>query len=143
MPCIYPLFILLLPFETPVWALLLLGFGTGLIADTYHNTAGLNACATVLIAYVRTNVLTALLPRHLSEYARLSPSIKTMTWPPFLSYCSFLILLHQLTFFALELWNLHNIGYLALKTLASTITSMLFVLTYVLLFTRQTSMRNA
>jgi len=36
----YPLFLLLLPFETPVWALLVMGFLLGLTVDTFMNTAG-------------------------------------------------------------------------------------------------------
>src|SRR5690606_30576224 len=58
-PYIYPLFILLLPFETPVWLLLILGFTMGITMDMFMNTAGMHACATVLLAYLRTNVLNA------------------------------------------------------------------------------------
>ncbi len=140
-PYIYPLFILLLPFETPVWALLLLGFVTGLTVDSFMNTAGMHACATVLMAYLRTNVLNALLPRNLSEYANQQPSIKSMGWMPFLVYSSFLIVLHHILFFTVELWSFTNIGTLLLKILASTITSMLFIVVYLLLFTRQNTSR--
>jgi len=140
-PYIYPLFILLLPFETPVWALLLLGFVTGLTVDSFMNTAGMHACATVLMAYLRTNVLNALLPRNLSEYANQQPSIKNMGWMPFLVYSSFLIVLHHILFFTVELWSFTNIGTLLLKILASTITSMLFIVVYLLLFTRQNTSR--
>jgi rod shape-determining protein MreD len=140
-PYVYPLFILLLPFETPVWALIVLGFITGITVDSFANTAGLHACATVFIAYLRTNVLNALLPKNLSEYAHQNPNVKNMTWTPFLTYAAFLLLLHHTVFFTLELWNFNNIGYLLLKIVAATITSMFFVIIYVLLFTRQTTAR--
>jgi len=140
-PYVYPLFILLLPFETPVWALLIIGFILGTTVDTFMNTAGMHACATILIAYLRTNVLSALMPRNLSEYNGQNPTIKTMGWMPFLVYSLFLILLHHLVFFTIELWNFSNIGILLLKALVATITSMLFVIVYLLLFTRQTSSR--
>ena len=122
-PYIYPLFILLLPFETPIWLLLALGFVTGLTMDSFMNTAGMHAMATVLIAYLRTNVLNALLPKNLSEYPNQSPSVKNMGWVPFLVYAMFLIVIHHAVFFTVELWSLQNIGYL-------------------LLFTKQTSLRN-
>lgn len=141
-PYVYPLIILLLPFETPVWLLLILGFFTGLTVDTFMNTAGIHACATVFIAYLRTNVLNALLPKNLSEYARQSPSVKNMGWMPFLVYSSFLIILHHAVFFTIELWNVSNIGYLLLKILASGVTSLLFIITYLLLFTKQTKLRG-
>ena len=140
-PYVYPLFILLLPFETPVWLLLILGFITGLTIDTFMNTAGIHAAATVFIAYLRTNVLNALLPKNLSEYPNQSPSIKNMGWMPFLVYSAFLVLLHHIVFFTLELWNFSNISYLLLKIVASAVTSMLFIIVYLLLFTRQSSGR--
>jgi hypothetical protein len=106
------------------------------------NTAGMHACATVLLAYLRTNVLNALLPKNLSEYPNQSPSVKNMGWMPFLVYAGFLIVLHHAVFFSIELWNFSNIGYLLLKILASTITSLLFIVAYLLLFTKQISARN-
>lgn len=141
-PYIYPLFILLLPFETPVWGLLILGFFTGLTIDSFMNSAGMHACATVLIAYLRTNVLNALLPKNLSEYASQSPSVKNMGWVPFLVYSSFLVVLHHSVFFAVELWSVSNIAYLLLKILASSATTILFIVAYLLLFTRQTALKN-
>ena len=140
-PYVYPLFLLLLPFETPVWALLIMGFILGTTVDSFMNTAGMHACATVLIAYLRTNVLSALLPRNLSEYAGQSPSIRSMGWMPFLVYSAFLIVLHHFVFFTIELWSVSNFGFLLLKILASSVTSMLFIIVYLLLFTRQSSQR--
>jgi rod shape-determining protein MreD len=140
-PYVYPLFIFLLPFETPVWALLFLGFILGITVDTFMNTAGMHACATVLIAYLRTNVLSALLPRNLSEYTNQQPSIKSMGWMPFLVYSSFLIVLHHFIYFTIELWNFSNFGFLMLKVAASSITSILFVIAYLLLFTKQNTSR--
>ncbi len=141
-PYVYPLFILLLPFETPVWLLMVLGFITGITVDSFMNTSGLHAFATVFIAYLRTNVLSALLPKHLSEYPNQSPSVKNLGWVPFLVYSSFLILLHHILYFSIELWSFSNIGYLALKILASSATTIVFIIVYLLLFTKQASLRN-
>ncbi|MBS1777696.1 MAG: rod shape-determining protein MreD [Bacteroidetes bacterium] len=141
-PYVYPLFLLLLPFEVPVWGLLIIGFLTGLTMDSFANTAGIHACATVLVAYLRTNVLNALMPKNLSEYPNQSPGVKNMGWMPFLVYSSFLILLHHTVYFSIELWSFVNIGYLLLKIIASTLTSMLFIVAYLLLFTRQVNARS-
>lgn len=140
-PYVYPLFILLLPFETPVWALLILGFILGVTVDTFMNTAGMHAFATVLFACLRTNVLSALMPRNLSEYTGQQPNIKTMGWMPFLVYSAFLIVIHHFVFFTIELWNLTNFGFLLLKVVSSAVTSMLFIIVYLLLFTRQGATR--
>lgn len=141
-PYVYPLFILLLPFETPVWLLLILGLGMGLTIDTFMNTAGMHAFALIFIAYLRTNVLSALLPKNLVEYPNQSPNVKNMGWIPFLTYAGFLIVIHHFLFFALQMWSLANFGILLLKVVASALTSMLFVIAYLLLFTRQVSARS-
>ena len=141
-PYVYPLFLLLLPFETPVWMLLLLGAGTGLTMDAFTNTGGMHAAASVLTAYLRTNVLTALLPKNIGEYPNQSPNVKNMSWIPFLTYAAFLLVVHHAVFFVIQLWSFSNPGYLLLKILASTVTSLLFVVAYLLLFTRSVNARG-
>jgi len=140
-PYIYPLFILLLPFETPVWLLLVLGFVTGISVDALMNTGGMHAAATVLLAYLRTNTLNALLPRPLNEYSNRAPGVKTLGWIPFLTYAGFLILVHHLVYFSIEFWSFYNIGLLSLKIIASATTTLLLVIAYLLLFTRQVEPR--
>ena len=141
-PFLYPLFLLLLPFETPVAVLLFVGFLSGLSVDAFMNTAGMHGFAMVLIAYFRINVLNALLPKNLGEYSGQTPSVKTMGWLPFIIYVSFLVVMHHAAFFVLELWSVSNIGYLLLKILASSVTSILLILVYVLLFTNQQGFRS-
>lgn len=141
-PLIYPLFILLLPFETPVWMALLIGFITGATVDGLMNTGGMHAAATVLIAYLRPNVLTALMPRSLIDYPGQSPNVKNMGWAAFLTYAGFLILLHHAVYFSVEMWSFSNVLILLMKIIASAVTSMLFVIGYLLLFTKQVSARG-
>lgn len=141
-PLLYPLFILLLPFETPMWMALIIGAITGLTVDSLMNTGGMHAMATILIAYLRPNVLTALLPRALEDYPGQSPNVKNMGWAAFLTYAAFLIVLHHAVYFTVEMWSLSNVLMLLLKIFASAATSMLFVVGYLLLFTRQVSARG-
>lgn len=136
-PYVYPLFILLLPFEVPVWMLLLLGFLAGSIVDAFMNTPGLHAFALVLMAYLRTNVLLALLPKNIKEYQALAPGVKTMGWAPCLTYCSFLILLHHTVLLTIELWNFEHLAYLLLKIVASSLTTILLIVVYLLLFSKR------
>jgi rod shape-determining protein MreD len=141
-PLLYPLFILLLPFETPVWMALLIGAVTGFTVDSLMNTGGMHAAATILIAYLRPNVLVALLPRALEDYPGQSPNVKNMGWAAFLTYGAFLILIHHAVYFSIEMWSFSNFLMLLLKIAASALTSMLFVIGYLLLFTRQVSTRG-
>ena len=52
-PHLYVLFILLLPFETPGWLLLVSSFSIGLSIDLFAHTPGLNAAASTFIAFIR------------------------------------------------------------------------------------------
>ena len=133
-PFIYPLFILILPLSTPVWFLLMASFTMGVTIDSFMDTGGIHAAACVLMAFFRTNVLVALLPKRLSEYPNTSPNIKSMGWTPFLTYSAVLLLLHHLVFYIIEIWSFSSIGYLLIKVAATLITSMLFVVLYSLLF---------
>jgi len=133
-PYIYPLFILLLPLSTPVGFLLVISFTMGITMDTFMDTGGLHAAACVLMAFLRTNVLTALLPKRISEYQNMSPNIKSMGWTPFLTYAAILLAIHHVAFYLLEIWSLHSIGYLLIKVIISLATSLVFVILYSLFF---------
>ncbi len=52
-PYLYILFILSLPYQTPKWFVLLLGFRLGLTIDVCSNTMGMHAFATVFVAFLR------------------------------------------------------------------------------------------
>src|SRR3989338_10251285 len=52
-PMLYPLFILLLPFEMATVPLLLIAFAMGLSIDALSNTFGLHASSALIFAYFR------------------------------------------------------------------------------------------
>ncbi|HBH47981.1 MAG TPA: rod shape-determining protein MreD, partial [Bacteroidales bacterium] len=52
-PYVYTLFILLLPFETPGWVVLISGFLLGFSVDIFSETLGMHTAATVFMAYLR------------------------------------------------------------------------------------------
>jgi rod shape-determining protein MreD len=133
-PYIYPLFILVLPLSTPVWFLLIASFTMGITIDSFMDTGGMHAAACVLMAFLRTNVLTALLPKRLSEYQNMSPNIKSMGWTPFLTYSAILLAIHHVSFYILEIWGFQSMGYLLLKMFISLLTSLVFVALYSLFF---------
>ena len=61
-PFIYILFLLLLPFDTSRWLILILAFCLGISVDAFQNTMGLHDFSCVLIAYCRQPILNFLLP---------------------------------------------------------------------------------
>jgi hypothetical protein len=141
-PYIYPLVILLMPFSTRLTPLLVIAFLLGTSVDVFSNTLGMHASACVLMAYLRPNVLAALLPKNLVEYHSLEPSVRTMSWLPFFTYAAVLLLAHHLLLFLVEFWSVVAISALLLKVLSSLVTSLLLLLIYTLLATTAAPVGN-
>lgn len=140
-PYIYPLIILLLPINTPVWAMLFLSFFTGLTVDAFMDTGGMHAAACLLMGYSRMSVLSAILPNRIEDFKQSTPSVRFMGLNAFLLYSGFLLLIHHTLFFILEVWSLKSIGYMLLKIACTLATSILFVLIYALLFDKKGKIR--
>ncbi len=141
-PMVYPLFLLLLPFNSPRLGVLILGFITGLIMDAFMNTVAMHAFATTAMAYYRHHLLNAFLPKHLSEYGDQTPSGKTMGSIPFMAYLSLLVFFHHSLYFVLELWSFAHPSYLIIKILASGTTSLLIIFAALLLFSKKSRSWN-
>lgn len=132
-PSIYFLFILLLPFDMPLWSAMISALLLGLCMDIFMNTRGMHAAACVLIAYLRPFVINVLAPKGF-EVPKVTPSVITMGWIPFLIYAAILVFLHHLVFFTLEVFDFHHIFYLAAKILLSTVVSVGLILLFEMLF---------
>lgn len=127
-PFIYILFLVLLPFQTPRWALLLIGFGLGLIIDSFQNTQGIHASACVLLAFIQPYVQNLLAPRDGYNF-NAQPTLQNMGFVWFLTYSSIMITAHHLWLFGIESFRFSGIGMLLAKVILSSIaTFILFVL---------------
>lgn len=103
-PYLYIYFILLLPYSTPRWLLLLLAFALGLIIDLFTYTPGLNASATLLVAFVRPFVIRLISGAPETELG-WEPSLRENGLSWFLSYSVILILIHHTALFYLEMFR--------------------------------------
>ncbi len=121
-PYIYLLFILLMPFETPVWAQLLSGFLLGMSMDLFTGTAGLHTAATVLAAFVRAHLLKLLAPRDGYE-PETFPRIHYYGLLWFLKYTFIIVLIHHLALFYLEVFQLKEFLSTLVRVVASSILS--------------------
>ena len=86
---------LILKFEsdTPRNALMLWAFFLGLAVDVFSDTPGMNAAATVLLAFLRPTFLRLFVPRDTLD--TLVPAIRTMGILPFLKYLVVSVLIHH------------------------------------------------
>jgi rod shape-determining protein MreD len=133
-PFIYVLFILLLPFETPRYLLLLLGFALGLTIDIFSNTPGIHASATVFMAFLRPEILILLSSRELYEAGTL-PRISHYGVSWFFRYSAILILSHHIFLFFIEAFTFSGFFDTLIRALISSVLSIvLIVLSQFILF---------
>ena len=125
-PFIYVYFILVLDKEVDRNALMLQAFAVGLMVDVFCNTPGVNAGASVLLAFTRARLLRMFMPRE--EYENFEPGIRTMGVWPFLRYAFVAVLLHHSALFMLEAFSLAHIGHLLLRVLCSTLLTVMLVM---------------
>jgi len=140
-PYVFPLFILLLPFETPRWLLMLLGFAAGLALDIFLNSTGMHAAACLLIGYLRPFLISIITPKG-TEF-EISPNIyaQGLTW--FVVYLGVATAIYLGFYFLLEAATFLNFFFLLLKTILSTIISVAFMLIFLYLFSSKKVRRFA
>ena len=105
---------------------MLQAFALGLMVDVFCNTPGVNAGASVLLAFTRARLLRMFMPRE--EYENFEPGIRTMGVWPFLRYAFVAVLLHHSALFMLEAFSLAHIGHLLLRVLCSTLLTVMLVM---------------
>jgi hypothetical protein len=135
-PYLYIYFILLLPFETPKWLLLVSAFVLGLSIDLFSGTIGLHAAATVFMAYTRPGVLYIISSRREYEPGIL-PSISDLGFPWFFSYSALLIILHHFFFFFLEAFIITEFWSVFFRVVISSAFTLLLVIITQYLFTKK------
>ena len=135
-PYFYVLFIILLPFETPGWLLLSLGFVLGLSIDLFSNTPGLHASATVFMAFIRPAVLGYFAPRD-GYVTGTFPRIYYYGFSWFFQYVAILILSHHFFLFYIEVFRLSDFFHtFARVILSSAFTLFLVVLSQYFIYRR-------
>lgn len=128
-PMIYPIMILMLPFEINILLAMTVSLLLGITVDAFSNTFGLHASSALLIAYMRPTILRFIKPRDGYD-SSLLPSIHDMGVLWFLFYAGIILFAHHLWFFSFEMFRFD----LILLILGKTILSVFFSLILVVLF---------
>jgi len=130
---IYPLFLFLLPLETPRWLQFLLAFLLGLSVDVFYDSPGVHASASVFTIYFRAYVLKWLEPRG-GYNTNYSPTKKRMGLPWFLRYTGILLFGHCLFYFAVDVFTPVLWQSILKNTLVGFAASMILILIITFIF---------
>lgn len=124
---VYPLFIILLPFELGIIAILVIAFAMGIAIDAISNTYGLHTSALLLLAYLRPLIFKMFSPR--DGYDSLKEGNMYEMGPRWFIYVyGILLFIHHLWFFTLEIFRIDDFFFILQKVLLSLPLSFLLSL---------------
>lgn len=140
-PYIYFILILWLPFKTSRTVLLYFSFILGITIDIFYKTPGLHAATSLLLGYVRPFIVNLLLPKESTEWGDNAPTRFTMGVMQYVTYVSFLTILHNAYLIFLEWLEFGNILYFLGKLFVTSLISLMLIFIAEMLVNRKTRYR--
>jgi rod shape-determining protein MreD len=132
-PTIYILFILLLPTDINKSLMLILAFVTGYTIDIFANTPGLNAAATVLLAFAIPSVRNIFF-KNTDFSPGEEPSLKKVGLSGFFRYTLIMVFIHHFALFFLESFSFSLFFFTLARIVLGTLLSTLAIIVSMLLF---------
>ena len=132
-PMVYIAFIFSLPFQTPRWAVVLLGFLLGLTIDFFTGVIGFHALATLTIAFLRP-VFIDLISANDDWEEHLRPLFYDMRFFWYLQYVFLLTFIHHFVYFFVDVLNFHNFSQTIIVILSNTACTVICVFLIQILF---------
>ena len=118
-PNLYLLFVFLYPLEKERGNFIFISFLLGLCVDFFSNSGGINAAATVCIAYLRLPLLKLILNKYDLDY-KLFHLMSESLLKVFL-FITLLTFVHHSLFYFLDYFSFKDVGMLAYKVITASI----------------------
>ena len=125
-PFLYIYLILMMNIDVSRSALLLWAFALGLCIDIFTNTLGMNAMATVFLAFVRPYIVNAYLPR--DAFESLEPSFHTLGVANYIKYITLCVLIHHTLLLMVEYFTFVGIVQTLLRIVFSSLLTIVLIL---------------
>lgn len=126
LPWLYIFGILMLPFETPKWLSLAVGFSIGFLMDFFTGTLGLHTSACTMLGFLQPQVQRLLSPREGYETTQ-RPTIQQMGLAWYITYASILTLAHHFWLFYLEVFRFTDFFETFLRVILSTLATLVLM----------------
>lgn len=130
-PLVYMLFMVLYPVNNNRWSFIIVSFVIGIVVDTFQDTGGAHAAASVTLAYLRPVLL-----KLVYGQGYLTKNLKITNSPidRFLLLLTLAVLLHHLVFFLLIYFNFSQILQALQMTLYTGLASLFMGVVLFVLF---------
>ncbi|MFK5890668.1 MAG: hypothetical protein QM486_08055 [Flavobacteriaceae bacterium] len=134
-PMFYILFVFLYPMTNQKGFFLLLAFLLGLSIDFFSNSGGINAAATLFIAYIRMPVLKIISNK--SDFDSVLFQYNSLPFGQQISYLLSLTIIHHFIVFSLSYFKLSALKFITIDTLASSAFTLMLLVFYSQLFLKK------
>ena len=130
-PMVYILFIVLYPVDNNRWSFMFIAFALGLILDTFQNTGGAHAAASLTLAFIRPVWL-----KLVYGESYLMKNLKIIRTPidRLLVLLVLSVIIHHLIFYSLVIFNTSQILYTIKLTLSVGIATVLVASLFLIIF---------
>ena len=140
-PCIYVLFIAMLPTNTGRIPMMLIAFATGLCVDVSTNMLGFHTFACTVVGYLRGIWLDKIIIRDNEEVIE-TPSLYSGSYQQFLVYLFLVLFVFNLVYHTLLVFELREFFSILLSTLLSTVVTWILAVLYQTLLLRKMRRRE-
>lgn len=123
---VYIAALILLPYELSMTVYLLIAFVTGVVIDTFYNTLGMHAAASVLLVYCRPAVTRVLIEQPGQDF-RPELTLQEMGSSAFFRYVLTMALIHHAALFFIEASSLSLFVPTLIRTVASAVLTTISV----------------
>jgi len=134
-PLIYISWVFLFPFHKNISSLLILSFFLGLSVDFFSDSGGINAAATLFIAFIRLPILKMVLNK--TEFDYLLFNFKTVSLSNAFIFISILTIIHHFIVFGLAYFSFQDFISVISKTLLTSIFTILIIILGISLLTKK------
>ncbi|MGP1515401.1 MAG: rod shape-determining protein MreD [Bacteroidales bacterium] len=135
-PMLYIWFVLMLPFATPKWLVLVTSFVLGVSVDIFSSDIGINAFVSVFIGFIRPTILVTFFDG-LDNVSYLRPSASSMGFKNFFLYVLILVLTHHFLYFTIAVFSFKEILQIMGRTLLSTVITTALILFLDMIFLKK------
>ena len=134
-PMVYIVWVVLFPIRKNQSLFLILSFLLGLSIDFFSDSGGINAAATLFIAFVRLPILKIVLKK--TDFDYLLFNLRAISFGKAFLFISILTVIHHFIVFSLSYFNLNSLLIIISNTILTSIITIILSILGIIFFTKK------
>jgi rod shape-determining protein MreD len=134
-PLVYIVWVFLFPIRKNQSLLLIFSFLLGLTIDFFSDSGGINAAATLFIAFIRLPILKIILKR--SDFDFVLFNLRSIAFGKTFIFISILTVIHHFILFTLEYFSFNEFSSIIYNTILTSVFTIILSILGILLFTKK------